>query len=585
MSVSPPSKSLLPQQFYWDTSVQPGRIWAGVPLTEDPNGLDLVLDTGAAVAAMTGTAPPGNVPAPLWWDSNSGQLFVRYDDGSSVQWVSANSIDASMLEGSFLPLTGGVVSGSVTIGADKPNYITMAGGASGQQARITTTGPVGDLEISPQINGRFYQSMWRQFPSPTDMADLARWDYLMTGTTRAGQQNAAEYHAVNEDDVNATANGGLSYFSFGGGVKTGATGGRTAFGGSFTQSGNTVCESGQYYVAGAFWATAYGNAGGAAGAHKGSLFAVNDSVRLAPGADYWESIAGYELDVAADAGTHVNYKHGMSVVFWDSDRVSGIGGKDYAYGISAMGTVCSGWDVGFSFGSPYGTWAMKPTGTMIGTIAGATGGPAWQAAWGIDFSQVTFSGGFLKGNGGINLGSNAASAATDMSKHITLYDGGFGFSVTAGSLNYVSPGSHVFYSGSTLVALVTATSLKLQTVGLILPGVVGTGPSDFSKQIDLYGGQAGISVTSDTSINYVGFDTHTFFAAATPVAWVTPRNVTSATLMQVGGLSGPTWTSGGAVPTSTQPTGSLYSRTGSPTAGQRLYVSAGAGAWTAVAGV
>ena len=114
MSAAPPSKSLLPQQFYWDTSVQPGRIWAGVPLTEDPNGLDLVLDTGAAVVAMTGTAPPGNVPAPLWWDSNSGQLFVRYDDGSSVQWVSANSIDASTLEGSFLPLSGGTVTSHLT---------------------------------------------------------------------------------------------------------------------------------------------------------------------------------------------------------------------------------------------------------------------------------------------------------------------------------------------------------------------------------------------------------------------------------------------------------------------------------------
>jgi hypothetical protein len=46
MSNSPPDHSLLPQQFYWDTSVPPGKIWAGVPGTDDPSGKVLVLDTG-----------------------------------------------------------------------------------------------------------------------------------------------------------------------------------------------------------------------------------------------------------------------------------------------------------------------------------------------------------------------------------------------------------------------------------------------------------------------------------------------------------------------------------------------------------
>jgi hypothetical protein len=56
------------------------------------------------VGAIVGTSPTSTVYEPLWWDSNSGQLFVQYDDGSSIQWVAANSIDASTLEGSFLPL-------------------------------------------------------------------------------------------------------------------------------------------------------------------------------------------------------------------------------------------------------------------------------------------------------------------------------------------------------------------------------------------------------------------------------------------------------------------------------------------------
>jgi mucin-19 len=52
----------------------------------------------------------------------------------------------------------------------------------------------------------------------------------------------------------------------------------------------------------------------------------------------------------------------------------------------------------------------------------------------------------------------------------------------------------------------------------------------------------------------------------------------------VGGTTGPTWSSGAGVPSSTQPAGSLYSNT-SGASGSRLYVSAGAGTWNAVAGV
>ena len=47
MSGPPPDNSLLPQQFYWDTSNPvAGKIWAGVPLVENSTGRTLVLDTG-----------------------------------------------------------------------------------------------------------------------------------------------------------------------------------------------------------------------------------------------------------------------------------------------------------------------------------------------------------------------------------------------------------------------------------------------------------------------------------------------------------------------------------------------------------
>jgi hypothetical protein len=85
-------------------------LWGGF-LNQNMDVLDAQVVTRGSGVAIVGTSPTSNVYEPLWWDSNSGQLFIQYDDGSSVQWVSANSIDASTLEGSFLPLTGGTMQG------------------------------------------------------------------------------------------------------------------------------------------------------------------------------------------------------------------------------------------------------------------------------------------------------------------------------------------------------------------------------------------------------------------------------------------------------------------------------------------
>jgi hypothetical protein len=54
--------------------------------------------------------------------------------------------------------------------------------------------------------------------------------------------------------------------------------------------------------------------------------------------------------------------------------------------------------------------------------------------------------------------------------------------------------------------------------------------------------------------------------------------------VRTGLASGPTWTSGVGAPASTQPVGSMFSRTDGAI-GTTLYVSRGAGTWNAVAGV
>lgn len=46
------------------------------------------------IAQIAAVPPPAASPGALWWDSADGQLYVRYDDGNSVQWVPASNLGA-----------------------------------------------------------------------------------------------------------------------------------------------------------------------------------------------------------------------------------------------------------------------------------------------------------------------------------------------------------------------------------------------------------------------------------------------------------------------------------------------------------
>lgn len=60
-------------------------------------------------------SPPTASPGDFWWDSADGQLYIRYNDGNSVQWVIANNL-AGMRD--FVPISGGHMTGWLTLNAD-----------------------------------------------------------------------------------------------------------------------------------------------------------------------------------------------------------------------------------------------------------------------------------------------------------------------------------------------------------------------------------------------------------------------------------------------------------------------------------
>jgi hypothetical protein len=100
-----------------------------------------ISDLTSGAVANIGDAPPATpLNGNLWWDSVGAQLYISYNDGTSTQWVIANNtqglIDAPT-DGAFygrsnalwaqgLPLTGGTLTGILTLAADPSNPLDAA---------------------------------------------------------------------------------------------------------------------------------------------------------------------------------------------------------------------------------------------------------------------------------------------------------------------------------------------------------------------------------------------------------------------------------------------------------------------------
>ena len=108
---------------------------------QNPSGHPGIAATVTVIPVTVGDSPPIGVGATnngeLWWESDTGDLFVWYDDGSSAQWVMANA-------------GGRGITGDKGAAGDKGQKgevgLTGAQGAKGQKGEIGIgqKGEVGD---------------------------------------------------------------------------------------------------------------------------------------------------------------------------------------------------------------------------------------------------------------------------------------------------------------------------------------------------------------------------------------------------------------------------------------------------------
>jgi hypothetical protein len=84
------------------------------------------IEIPTASVLVADTPPAGAPDKALWWESDTGMLYIRYNDGDSSQWVAAVAVPS--VEG-FVQKTGDTMTGPLVLAADP----TAALGAATKQ--------------------------------------------------------------------------------------------------------------------------------------------------------------------------------------------------------------------------------------------------------------------------------------------------------------------------------------------------------------------------------------------------------------------------------------------------------------------
>jgi hypothetical protein len=331
--------------------------------------------------------------------------------------------------GPFLPLTGGTVSGNVTLGANLSfaNAQSFPSGA--------TTGAL-RLFSDNSVSG--------------------------TGTTGTGYLHR---FVANSDQAQFTGGGvnGMTFFdlthNFGGGATQGW---RTTMAITQTQiaaTANKVAGVNPIGVALIINDAVQVNDGGTGLQHPShanatalpwnATTAVGIQSTLYSAASYQSGQAGMEIDIGGHPGSSALSKKALMLVKWSYDSYqSPI--DDCAIFIGDQGGASVGWTTGIRFGSSIAQWPidMNNGAIMNAVYSQPVGAVQAQARYGIDFSDVAFPAfgttrvaGFLSSN---NFGVDGVGAVMLGSTYLTPT--GTGLSVDAKGL--ISTGASVAAGGS-----------------------------------------------------------------------------------------------------------------------------------------
>lgn len=275
-------------------------------------------------------------------------------------------------------------------GTSNPNSVVQGGGVSIPKVSVLSGSQGGDAAHS----ALFSQAGW-------------------SGSTTLGKLPLSQFSAsMNVSAPHSNAVTLLSNQSVGG---SSAAAQYTAFQGQITQTAGTGAKAagapGAVFVPFQAFATvghSEGGTGTGPGQAYGTLVGYDANMELSSGATNFYALQGLQLGVPVDTGASVSHRAGIQIYS------SGIGqGALTDAGIDIAGTVSG--DPGFQCGLCFGmtdttVWPVAASGTMIGTYNLSSGTQA--ATYGLDFSAITFSSGFLKSTGFLVDGSGNETAAS-----------------------------------------------------------------------------------------------------------------------------------------------------------------------------
>jgi hypothetical protein len=444
------------------------------------------------------------------------EVAPQSTNGASQQSTAANVIVNNPLALAPYTLIGPVtISGTLTVVSSTGIQVNAAGDISGRSFTASASAPYasfpglasGDTAIAGKDHAKFgdfgvdgvgaplvfdNSTVLRVKGNPTYATTSNPIFYVsedLGGTLTSGQAFINQI-ATNTDSVDASLIGGMTLLRVANAVTAGAKGGRTGLSGTVNQSGATTLTNTQYYVGLYGGATASASAGGLTGAgnQRGNLFGFNAWAQLQAGAGaFWNSVVGAEIDWSMQTGTGAPYKVGLQMVQTSDDAVAG---STLDAGITftkQSGGTAVGWVTGISFGQQQGWWPAVSTATLIGTNASFAGGPAYAAAWGIDFNAVAFSSGFLRGPNGFTVDG---SGNIKMASTLDVTTGGgsmFVGNTNAGAMTIGRSGQTVTFPGTVNVAstIDVSTGGGSMFIGNTNAGAIQVGRT--GQPIGLYG--------------------------------------------------------------------------------------------------